>query len=128
MFKNRSAERYTDNYYQAAAKRTPVVAALGPLLLRSTARSALHGLHPSNMSQIAPFDLAGADDPYCWPTGSHGTRALHTGDTTSRVITEARGAGLHGTPPLHAMHRVRDTQASHQNALPRLGRSKWSAA
>lgn len=88
----------------------------------------LHRLHSSNMSQIAPFDLAGADDPYCWPPGPHGACALYTGDTTSRVTTEARGAGLHGAPPLHAIHRVRDPQASRQNALPRLGRSRWSAA
>lgn len=95
MEENRSARHYTDNYYQAVAKRTPVVAALGPLLLRDADRRALHRLHPSNMSQIAPFDLAGGDDPYCWPPGPHGTRALQTTD-------------WHGAHPLHPAHLVHD--------------------
>lgn len=60
MDKNRSARRYTDNYYQAVAKRTPVAVALGPLSVRFIAHHARHGLHPLYMSQIAPFDRHGA--------------------------------------------------------------------
>lgn len=130
-FLHPSAAPFID-IYQAGAQRT--IGAVVPERLihciqcSRTTSDPLHRLHPSSMSQIALFDLAGGHDPYVRLPGPHGTRALHTGDTTSRVTTEARGAGLHGTPPLHAMHPVRDTQASHQNALPRLGRSKWSAA
>lgn len=96
MEENRSARHYTDNYYQAVAERTPVVAALGPLLLRSTARRALHRLHPSNMSQIAPFDLAG--------------RALHTGETTSRVTDRHGAHPLRPDHPVHVIHHLRPMQ------------------
>lgn len=60
-----------------------------------TTSAPLHRLHPSNMSQIAPFDLAGGDDPYCRPPGPHGTRALHTPDR-------------HGAHPLRPDHPVHD--------------------
>lgn len=60
-----------------------------------TTTAPLHRLHPSNMSQIAPFDLAGGDDPYCTPPGPHGTRALHTSDRN-------------GAHPLHHAHLVHD--------------------
>lgn len=66
--------------------------------LRSAPQQHLR-LHPSHaplvapfaMSQVARFNLAG--------------RALHTGDTTSRVTTEARGAGLHGAHLMHHVHQ-----------------------
>ncbi len=102
MDKNRSARHYTDNYYQAVAKRSRVGAS--PLLL------SLHRLHPSlaplvapfAMSQIAPFNLAG--------------RALSTGDTTSRVTnqagvtTTASAAGLQRAHPMHpANYQGKDT-------------------
>lgn len=69
-----------------------------PSALRSGPQQHLR-LHPSHsplvapfaMSQIARFNLAG--------------RAPHTGDTTSRVTTEARGAGLHGAHPMHHVHQ-----------------------
>lgn len=65
--------------------------------LRSAPQQHLR-LHPSHsplvapfaMSQAAPFNLAG--------------RALHTGDTTSRVTTEATDAGLHGAHLMHHDH------------------------
>jgi len=117
VVKNRSGRRYTDNYYQAVAKRTPVVAAFGPLLLRSSIRRALHGLHPSDMSQIEPFDLAGGDDPYSKPPGPHGARALHPGDTRTRLTdgtsdNSARVTTVHGAPPLRALHPLRQLHPS----------------
>lgn len=66
--------------------------------LRSAPQQHLR-LHPSHsplvapfaMSQAAPFNLAG--------------RALHTGDTTSRVTNDAAGAGLQGAHLMHHIHR-----------------------
>lgn len=84
--------------YQAGAQRTLGAVASPLLLLTLCALPALRRLHPSHaplvapfaMSPIAPFNLAG--------------RALHTGDTTSRMTTEARGAGLHRAHPMHHVH------------------------
>lgn len=76
MGKNCSARHYTDNYYQAVAKRSHVVAS--PLLL------SLHRLHPS---PIAPF------------------ARVVTGDTTSRVTNGAAGAGLQRAHLVHHVHR-----------------------
>lgn len=76
MGKNRSARHYTDNYYQAVAKRSHVVAS--PLLL------SLHRLHTS---PIAPF------------------ARVVTGDTTSRVTNDAGGAGLQRAHLVHHVHR-----------------------
>lgn len=45
MAKNRSATRYTDNYYQAVAKRTPIAVAL-PLLHRAHPLHRTHPVHP----------------------------------------------------------------------------------
>lgn len=59
-----SAERYTDNYYQAVAERSRVLAPPLPSFARNV-----------------------------------------TGDTTSRVTTEARGAGLHRAHPMHHVHQ-----------------------
>lgn len=63
--------------------------------LRTTS-GPLHGLHPSNMSQIAPFDLAG--------------RALHTGDTTSRVTDRHGAHPLRPDHPVHDVHHLRPMQ------------------
>lgn len=63
--------------------------------LRTTS-GPLHRLHPSNMSQIAPFDLAG--------------RALHTGDTTSRVTDRHGAHPLRPDHPVHDVHHLRPMQ------------------
>lgn len=107
--------------YQAGAQRT--IGAVAPEGLihccqgsRATA-APLHRLHPSNMSPIAPVDLAGGDDTYCKPPGPHGTRALHPGDTTTRVTdgtsdNSARVTALHGAHPLRALHPLRQLHPS----------------
>ncbi len=69
MVKNRSARRYTDNYYQGVC----CLAHTPPLLCASPA--------PLRMTRNV------------------------TGDTTSRVTTEARGAGLHRAHPMHHVHQ-----------------------
>jgi hypothetical protein len=86
--------------YQAGAQRT--IGAVVPERLihciqgSRTTSGPLHRLHPSNMSQIAPFDLAG--------------RALHTGDTTSRVTDRHGAHPLRPTHPVHDVHHLRPMQ------------------
>jgi len=86
--------------YQAGAQRT--LGAVAPERLidciqgSRTTSGPLHRLHPSNMSQIAPFDLAG--------------RALHTGDTTSRVTDRHGAHPLRPDHPVHDVHHVRPMQ------------------
>lgn len=90
-----------------------------PSALRSGPQQHLR-LHPSHsplvapfaMSQIARFNLAG--------------RAPHTGDTTSRVTTEARGAGLHGAHPMHHVHQCTKLTTT-VRSLARTARAKTDA-
>lgn len=88
--------------YQAGAQRT--IGAVAPERLTDclqgsrTTTATLHRLHPSNMSQIAPFDLAG--------------RALHTGDTTSRVTDRHGAHPLRPTHPVHDVHHLRPVHGS----------------
>lgn len=72
MAESGSAERYTDNYYQAVR----CFAHTAPLLLTLRALPAL----PSTTRNV-------------------------TGDSTSRVTTEARGAGLQGAHLMHHVHQ-----------------------
>lgn len=91
MVKNRSATRYTDNYYQAVR----CFAHTAPLLLTLRALPAL----PSTTRNV-------------------------TGDTTSRVTTEAQRAGLHGAHLMHHVHQcTRITTAVRHRARTALART-----
>lgn len=103
--KNRTRGECTDNYYQAVAERSRVLA---PPLPASCVQ--LHPSHsplvaPFAMSQIAPFNLAG--------------RALSTGDTTSRVTnqagvtTTASAAGMQRAHPVHQVHHSTASRSPH---------------